>query len=277
MKVRLASGLIFILVSLLGVGLFLYPFLAPNLVEQQAGGGAARSSELPLMLSLLVGFCLLVLLLEVQSQGIQTRFVALLGVLVAINAALRFLEVAIPGPAGFSPIFFLIILGGYVFGGRFGFMMGALTLLVSALITGGVGPWLPSQMITAGWVGMSAPLVRWLLRSLRVKSGAMEVVALAIFGAAWGFFYGVVLNLWFWPFMSGSAAQSWQAGMSLGQAVQRYAVFYFATSFAWDLAAVGGNIALLAAFGLPALRVLRRFQRRFAFEYLPVQAEGDLS
>ena len=26
-----------------------------------------------------------------------------------------------------------------------------MTMFVSALITGGVGPWLPGQMITAGW------------------------------------------------------------------------------------------------------------------------------
>jgi energy-coupling factor transport system substrate-specific component len=32
-----------------------------------------------------------------------------LGVLVALNAVLRFIEVAIPGPGGFTPIFFLIL------------------------------------------------------------------------------------------------------------------------------------------------------------------------
>ena len=49
-----------------------------------------------------------------------------------------------------------LILGGYVFGARFGFLFGAFALLVSALITGGVGPWLPYQMFAAGWMGLSA-------------------------------------------------------------------------------------------------------------------------
>ena len=37
--------------------------------------------------------------------------------------------------------------------------MGALTLFTSAIITGGVGPWLPGQMFVAGWVGMSVRLL----------------------------------------------------------------------------------------------------------------------
>ena len=65
--------------------------------------------------------------------------------LVAVNATLRFLEVALPGPGGFSPIFPLIVLAGYVFGGRFGFLMGALTLLVSAIVTGASGPGCPTR------------------------------------------------------------------------------------------------------------------------------------
>ena len=46
------------------------------------------------------------------------------------------------------------------------FLLGVLTLLVSAILTGGVGPWLPYQMFTAGWVGLSAPLCRPVARAL---------------------------------------------------------------------------------------------------------------
>src|SRR4030043_15203 len=120
----------------------------------------------------LLSLCLLVLLFEVQGQGSArptAMVIALLGVLVAINSALRFIETAVPGPGGFTPIFFLIILVGYVFGGRVGFLMGALPLLVSALVTGGVGPWLPAQMFTAGWVGLSTPFLLPVVKALNAK------------------------------------------------------------------------------------------------------------
>ena len=42
-------------------------------------------------------------------------------------------------------------------GSRLGFMMGALTMLVSGPLTaGGIGPWTPYQMMAAGWVGLGA-------------------------------------------------------------------------------------------------------------------------
>jgi energy-coupling factor transport system substrate-specific component len=220
------------------------------------------------MLILLLVLCILVLLYEAQGQTSNTRLLALLGILVAINSALRFLEVAIPGPGGFSPIFFLIILTGYVFGGRFGFLMGAMTMLVSALITGGVGPWLPSQMFTAGWAGMSAPLCRPLVRAVNGENRRREVFLLAIFGAAWGFLYGLIMNLWSWPFIAGPAAQYWSPGSGPSEIIQRYAAYYAITSLMWDLMAALGNALLILLFSQPTLRALRRFQARFKYQVL---------
>jgi energy-coupling factor transport system substrate-specific component len=155
MKRRALSSAIYALTTAIGLVAFLYPFLLPSL--RSSGLGLAHSADAPLLLTALVGLAFVVLLLEVQGQAVNAKLVALLGVLVAMNSVLRFLEIAVPGPGGVSPVFFLIILTGYVYGGRFGFLMGALTLLVSGLITGSLGPWLPYQMLTAGWVGMSAP------------------------------------------------------------------------------------------------------------------------
>ena len=80
---------------------------------------------------------------------------ALLASMVAIGAVARL----IPSFLGASPIFLLVILGGYVFGPAFGFQLGALTLAVSAFLTGGIGPWVPYQMLGVGWVGMFAGLL----------------------------------------------------------------------------------------------------------------------
>lgn len=281
------SGAIYALTTLAGGVAFLYPFWLPAVPQSGlAGSGVAHANDATLLLAVLVGLCFAVLLLEVQSQAISTKTAALLGMLVAINAALRFVENVIPGPGGFSPIFMLIVLTGYIYGGRFGFLMGALTLLVSALVTGGVGPWLPYQMFTAGWVGMSAPLCRPLVRiaqqanhtlrrliqhgsveSTVVSDQHIEVILLALFGGFWGLLYGLVMNIWFWPFAAGDPTQYWQAGVGLAATVQRYAVFYVATSLVWDAFRLAGNIMLILVVGAPVLRGLRRFHRRFDFRY----------
>ena len=273
MKTRLFNLGIYLTASISGLLVLLYPFFLPA-VSQQTGFGTLREGEMPVMMTVLLGLCLLVLLFEAQGPIVNTKLIALLGILVAINSALRFVETAIPGPGGFSPIFFLIILVGYIFGGRVGFLMGALTLLVSALVTGGVGPWLPAQMFTAGWVGLSTPILRLLTRAVTKKTARQteppantEILVLAGFGLLWGFLYGAVMNLWQWPFIAGPQNQSFTAGLGLLATLQRYLAFYLVTSLVWDAVAAVGNVLLLLALGKPALRALRRFRRRFEFSY----------
>jgi len=275
MKSRLFSLAIYISASLSGMLVLLYPFFLPA-VPQQAGFGSLRLQQMPMMMTLLLGLCLLVLIFEAQGPMVNTKLIALLGILVAINSALRFIETAIPGPGGFTPIFFLIILVGYIFGGRVGFLMGALTLLVSALVTGGVGPWLPAQMFTAGWVGMSTPLLHPMVRAFtgrqnkqRSRNVNTEILFLAVFGLLWGFLYGAIMNLWQWPFIIGPQNQSYTAGLSLLATLQRYLAYYLVTSMVWDAIAAIGNVLLILTFGAPALRALRRFHQRFEFEYSP--------
>jgi len=282
MKSRWLSLAIYLAATLSGILVLLYPFFLPT-NSVQKGFATYRAGEMPAMMTLLLGLCLMVLLLEAQGPMMNTKLIALLGVLVAINSALRFIETAIPGPGGFTPIFFLIILVGYVFGGRVGFLMGALTFLVSALVTGGVGPWLPGQMFTAGWVGMSTPLLRPIVRVLmserhsRSLSGINpEIILLAIFGLSWGFLYGAIMNLWQWPFIAGPQGQSWVAGIGFSETLQRYLAFYLVTSLVWDAIAATGNVLLIAFFGAPALRALRRFQQRFSFSYTPEPAGSSV-
>ncbi len=252
---RALSVLLFALTGAAGLAAFLYPFLLPAMTpaDQQAGS--------LLLTTLLLSLSLGVLLVEVQGQAISAKVVAALGILVAITAVLRFLEVAIPGPGGFSPIFAPIILAGYVFGARFGFLMGTMTLLTSALITGAVGPWLPYQMFAAGWVGLTAGWLPHLARPSR------QVALLALFGAGWGLAYGLIMNLYFWPLMAGGDGLSYAAGLSWRTAVSRYAAFYLATSLLWDAARAVGNVALILALGWPALRALNRFRDRFSFTW----------
>jgi energy-coupling factor transport system substrate-specific component len=275
MKARLFSLAIYLMASLSGLLVLLYPFFLPA-VSTQTGFASLRAGQMPMMMTILLGLCLLVLLFESQGPMLNTKLIALLGILVAINSALRFIETAIPGPGGFSPIFFLIILVGYVFGGRVGFLMGALTMVVSALVTGGVGPWLPAQMFTAGWVGMTTPILKPLVKlasskrsQQKILTGNMEMIFLALFGMGWGFLYGAIMNLWQWPFIAGPQNQSYVSGMSFLSTLQHYLAFYLVTSLVWDVVAAAGNVLLILALGKPALRALRRFHQRFGFIYEP--------
>jgi energy-coupling factor transport system substrate-specific component len=275
MKSRLFNLAIYLAATISGLLVLLYPFFLP-VVSQQRAFGTLRAGEMPVMMTVLLGLCLLVLLFEAQGPIVNTKLIALLGILVAINSALRFIETAIPGPGGFTPIFFLIILVGYVFGGRVGFLMGALTLLVSALVTGGVGPWLPAQMFTAGWVGMSTPILRPLIKAIMAKQAGQgkstshpEIILLAFFGLLWGFLYGAIMNLWQWPFIAGPQSQSYAAGLGFTTTLQHYLAFYLVTSVVWDAVAAIGNVLLLLALGRTALRALRRFRQRFEFSYTP--------
>ena len=276
MKFRLFSFAIYLIASISGLLVLLYPFFLPA-VSQGTGFASLREGQMPVMMTLLLGLCLLVLLFEAQGPVMNTKLIALLGILVAINSALRFIETAIPGPGGFTPIFFLIILVGYVFGGRVGFLMGALTMVVSALVTGGVGPWLPAQMFTAGWVGLSTPLLKPVMSILSPKvsrrnttGGNKEIILLAAFGLLWGFLYGAIMNLWQWPFIAGPQNQSYAVGLGITETLQRYLAYYLVTSLVWDVLAALGNALLILALGKPALRALRRFRQRFEFSYLPV-------
>lgn len=250
------------LASLAGAMGFLYPFVLP---AWTAGGEAsAHAADAPLLFAAITAFCLIAMAVALEGEGQGRRSpaktVALLGVLVAIDATLRL----VPSFLGASPIFLLIILTGAVFGPVFGFQMGALTLLVSAFITGGVGPWLPYQMLGAGWMGLTAG---WLPR---FQSLRWRLAVLATFGAGWGFLYGAILNLWSWPFAAPGATEAvglyWAPGLSLGETLRRYAAFYLATSLVYDLFRAVGNAGLILALGGPLLRVLERYRLRFSWE-----------
>ena len=270
---RVISGFIYALSGAVGLLAFIYPFFAMATTSVQHG--LAHSQEAPLVTAALVGLSVIALLVELQGQTISAKTVAMLGVLVAVTSVLRFIEIAVPMPGGFSPIFAPIILAGYVFGGRFGFLMGTFTLLASALVTGGVGPWLPYQMFTAGWAGMTAG---WLGKIPKPKLqgpgkplgfGIWDLSLLATFGFIWGLLYGVIINVYFWPFAAGPTEQTWTQGIGVGETLARYAAFYTVTSLAWDMARAVGNVALILLLGTPTVRALIRFRRRFYFEVHP--------
>jgi energy-coupling factor transport system substrate-specific component len=209
---------------------------------------------------LLIPLVLAVVLADLADGGMDAKAVAILGVLVAVVAALRPLG---GGVAGLEPVWAVVILGARAFGPGFGFALGSLGVFASALMTGGVGPWLPFQMFAAAWVGVGAAL----LPPLR---GRPEVAMLAVYGAIVGLTVGVLLNLWFWPFTTGlPSGVAYIGGAPIGELLHRLFAFSLLTSLGYDIprAILTATLLLLAA--APLLRALRRVQRRAAFGAVP--------
>ncbi len=253
------ANLLFLALNLAGMLAFLYPFWAP---PQPI---APQTRTVLLLFSAAAGLLLLAVMAEAQ-EGLTVHTIALLGALVGLNTALRVIDTVIPLPGGFSPVFLLIILIGYTFGARLGFLMGALTMLVSGPLTlGGLGLWTPYQMLAAGWVGMGSAWLPHPNRPMRM---------LAAYGLMWGFLYGMLTNLHFWPYMINAPDLAWDPALGVVETLGRYARFYLVTSLAWDTAGAVGNLVLLLALGTPLLAALIRFKRRARVFWGPAEVAG---
>ncbi len=239
--------------SLAGLAMFCWPLLA-----DVPPGTVGHTTDAPLAFVLLLPLVLAVVLAEMADEGIDARALAMLGVLSAADAALRPLGA---GVGGIELVFFLLVLGGRVFGPGFGFALGCLSLLASALLTAGVGPWLPFQMMASAWVGLGAGLLP------RRFAGRAEIAMLAAYGAVTALVYGALMNLWFWPFSIGEGtALSYVAGAPLLDNLERFAVFTFVTStLGWDLGRAVTTVLGIVLLGPAILAVLRRAARRTSF------------
>jgi len=122
---------------------------------------------------------------EVRQGTLTAAAVAVLGVLSAAAGLMRLLDL----PGGGNGIFFLVVLAGAALGPRLGLLLGLCAMAVSAVLTGGIGPWLPFQMLGLGWMGAGAG---WLVRA-RPSRPRAEVVAPPGKGGAGGSL-GATLN-----------------------------------------------------------------------------------
>ncbi|MFF6954600.1 ECF transporter S component [Streptomyces iakyrus] len=250
------------LVSAVGVAGFGWPFLAPP--ASQIG---AHAQDAPWLFAGLLVLLVAVVAAAISESGLGPKAVAMLGVLAATGAALRPIGA---GTAGIEPMFFLMVLSGRVLGPGFGFVLGSVTMFASALLTGGVGPWLPFQMLAMGWFAMGAGLLPGPDR-LR---GRAELAMLAGYGFLAAFAYGTVMNMAGWPFMSALASNvAFDPHAPVAANLARFVAYCVATSLGWDLGRAVVTVVLTLVLGPAVLRALRRATRRAAFE-TPVTFEG---
>ena len=204
-----------------------------------------------------VGLAFFLVVLEISSARLDAKSVALLGILSAVIAALRPLGA---GAVGIEPMWFLLILSARVFGPSFGFLLGVVSMFASALITGGIGPWLVYQVFAAGWIGLLAGL---LPKNVR---GRLEILMLASFGVIAAGLFGLLMDLQFWPWYLASGTQlSFIPGGAFADNLYRFMTFHLATAMAWDIPRAIFTAGLIAMAGSSVLSALRRTHTRAAF------------
>ncbi len=246
-------ALVLSVVSLVGLAAFIWPLVLP---PAAAARGTAHVGDAPWLLLLLLPLLLAVVGAELGGGRLDTRAVALLGVLAAVGSALRLASL---GVAGVELVWFLLIPAGRVLGRGFGMALGMLTLLVSALVTGGVGPWLPFQMLAAGWVGFGAGC-------LPRASGNRERWLLAAYGVVAALLYGLVMDLWFWPFISTGTTLGPEPGAGVVGQLENFLGYHLVTAMGFDTGrAITTALAIVLA-GRPVLLALRRAARRARFD-----------
>jgi energy-coupling factor transport system substrate-specific component len=248
----------FLALNLTGALAFLHPFFSG--ATERDSRWFEHSTDAPLVFGALGGLCLVLVVADVASGKLNSKGIAALGVLAAMAAVLRTITL----PAGANLFWTLVITGGFAFGPRLGFLLGAFALAMSAIVTSGFGPWMPFQAFGAAWVGLAAGYAGMLSRRWDLH-GKPEVALLALVGSVAAIFYGLVINLWSWPFYVAGPDISYEPGLGFADAIRRYANFYVLTSFGWDLAGAVCNVIALALAGGPILRALRRFRERFTW------------
>ncbi|MFP5368434.1 MAG: ECF transporter S component, partial [Actinomycetes bacterium] len=221
--------------NLLALGAFCWPLLAAALPQDAA-------AALPYAALAIAPIAAVAVVVSLDGSVRSAHTVALLGVLAAVGSAVR---VASTGVGGIEAVFILLILAGRAFGARFGMLLGAATIALSSALWGGIGPWTPFQIFACAWVGAGAGLL-----PRRVR-GRAELWMLCGYGAAASYLFGLLTNLWFWPFAVGAGTGiSYEPGAPLATNLGNFLLYSLVTSTAgWDTLRAITTIIRIAVVG----------------------------
>ena len=203
-------------------------------------------------------FAVLLLLSLIGRAKFDPKSLALLAVLSSLIAALRPLGA---GAAGIEPMWFLLILASYVFRATFGFLLGAISMLLSAFLTGGFGPWLSYQIFAAAWIGfLAGSIPRFKIQS------KFELPILALCSMFLAEVFGLLMDLQFWPFALGPKTQlSYLPGAAILENLERFLVYHATTSMAWNVPRAVFTALLIMFVGAGVLNALKRAARKANF------------
>lgn len=129
--------------------------------------------------------CCVPFFLSFEKRSPSAGELVLVAVMTAFSAAGRFIFAPIPF---FKPVAAIVSIAARHFGGQAGFMIGALSAVISNIYFG-QGPWTPFQMLCWGLIGLAAGLAG--------KRGLLnKPLPLCTFAVLAGIFYSLVMDVW---------------------------------------------------------------------------------
>jgi energy-coupling factor transport system substrate-specific component len=223
------SRLILLLILIVGAVAIAVPVLSP--------GSSGILANWGLIATVLAVLAVAAFFFEFEAAALSSKEVALVAMLGTMSAVLRIPFAALPSV---QPSTYLVICSGYVFGPVAGFMVGAITALVSNFFLG-QGPWTPFQMLAWGLLGVLAAYLR------RFNLGRFGLVVLGVTGA---YLYGWIVNTWYW------------ASFIYPLTFKTFLVYQLSSVWFDSFHAIG-NAVFLGIFGVRTIDILERFRRRF--------------
>ncbi|SFG56721.1 energy-coupling factor transport system substrate-specific component [Desulfotomaculum arcticum] len=204
-----------------------------------------------LLSALVVGLSLLAFFWRFDHTAATAKEIALIATMASLAAVSRVPFAVI---MSVQPTTFMVMITGYVFGARTGFMVGAVAALVSNFFLG-QGPWTPWQMFCWGLCGMSAGL-------LGRKQVEFKMVPFLLLCGCWGYLFGWIMNIWHW------------LGFVYPLTLTTFIGTYMA-SFAFDTLHAAGNIVFSLMLGRSFYQVLTRFKKKFFIIRPATKCEGS--
>lgn len=202
---------------------------------------------------LILAECMLPFFLAFERRKPQARELVVVAVLCAIGVAGRAVFFMLPE---FKPVTALTIIVGVAFGGETGFMVGALTMLVSNMLFS-QGPWTPWQMFAMGIIGFLAGVL------FHKRMSGRDKRMLTLFGATAALFiYGGIMN----P----ASALMWTHTLDL-----KVMLAYYISGFPMDCVHAAATAFFLWIAAEPMLEKLDRVKIKYGLSVLSEFVESD--
>ena len=187
--------------------------------------------------------CMLPFFMVFEGRKPQARELVIIAVLCAISVAGRAAFFMLPQ---FKPVMAVAIISGVAFGGESGFLVGALSMLVSNMLFS-QGPWTPWQMFCMGVIGFLAGVLfrkGWLRRSRG---------SLCVFGA----FCAIII---YGGIMNPASVLMWANADTL---TWKVLLTYYVTGFPLDCVHAAATVFFLWIAAEPMLEKLDRIKLKY--------------